>query len=416
MIQGMKRIFDKVRLRLLYMFQPWMHRRKVRELRKKKTINVGFYAIYPSIWKYDRLYAMLQKSERFNPIIIVCPAMHMGYDHMIENIRACCDMFTSRGYNVVSAYDEATGEFRDVKKMYSLDVVFYTNPYGGLIHDKYYITNSADVLTCYVPYNYGNSADYQMFSNLPMHNLVWRQYLETEAHRQYSVKYARNRGVNVRVTGYPGIDPLIEGKVESFPWKQDAPGKKRIIWAPHHTVEPAGMVFYSCFMQYADFMLDMARKYAGKLQIAFKPHPLLRVKLEKIWGKERTDEYFAQWEDLPNCIYTEGDYTDLFLTSDAMIHDSGSFLIEYLYAGKPIMRTSNGQDLTAILNPFALDCLGVSYQASSEKEVEDFILNVIDGVDDLAEQRAEFVRTRLMPPGGVTASQNIFDDLLNSLS
>ena len=80
------------------------------------------------------------------------------------------------------------------------------------------------------------------------------------------------------------------------------------------------------------------------------------------------------------------------------------------------MRTSNGQDLTAILNPFALDCLGVSYQASSEKEVEDFILNVIDGVDDLAEQRAEFVRTRLMPPGGVTASQNIFDDLLNSLS
>lgn len=420
MFQVLKRkihnAIGRIRMRCQLLTCSSRHARIVKKLRKKSRINVGFYAIYPSIWKYDLLYKLLSGSGRFNPVVVICPAVHMGPDHMMENIRACRELFESKGYNVVSAYDEQTGEFLDVKKMLGLDVIFYTNPYSGLIHNRYYITNSSDVLTCYVPYNFGNSSDYQMFSNLPLHNLVWRMYLETEAHRQYSVEHARNAGSNVCVTGYPGIDPLIEGKVKSYPWKQDAPQKKRIIWAPHHTVKPAGMVFYSCFLQYADFMLEMAQKYADKVQIAFKPHPLLRVKLNEIWGKERTDSYFGKWESLPNCIYTEGEYIDLFLTSDAMIHDSGSFLIEYLYTGKPIMRTSNGQDLTKLLNPFALDCLGVSYQAASEREVEDFIVNVINGVDEMAEVRADFVKTRLMPPGGVTASQNIFDDLSRSLS
>ena len=235
-------------------------------------------------------------------------------------------------------------------------------------------------------------------------------------HKEYSRLYARNHGSNVVVTGYPGIDPLVEGKVSSNPWKPSEMDVKKIIWAPHHTVKPAGKVFYSCFMQYAEFMLEMAQKYSDKIQIAFKPHPLLRVKLNDIWGQEKTDDYFRRWEELPNCLYTEGDYTDLFLTSDAMIHDSGSFLIEYLYTGKPIMRTNNGQDLNELLNPFALDCLGVSYQADNTDDVEQFILNVIDQKDEMHQVRTKFMKERLMPPYGKTASQNIFDDLLNSLS
>lgn len=410
-----KKYAHKIWLRYLFVFQTQKHARKVKQLRKKEKINVAFYAIYQSIWKYDELYRLLAQDERFNPVIVVCPAVHMGEEHMLTNLRASLDMFRGRGYNVVSAYDEQTKQFIDIKKVVSPDVIFYTNPYHGLIHDKYYITNNTDILTCYVPYNYGNSCDYQMFSNLPLHNLVWRLYLETDSHKEYSVLYARNHGANVVVSGYPGVDPLIKGQANSYPWKLKDESMKRIIWAPHHTVKPAGTVYYSCFMKYADFMLQMAEKYQDKLQIAFKPHPLLRVKLNDIWGKDKTDEYFKRWEELPNCIYTEGEYTDLFLTSDAMIHDSGSFLIEYLYSRKPIMRTNNGEDVAKMLNPFALDCLAVSYQAETEQEVEDFIVNVIKGKDEKAEERTRFINDRLMPPNGTTASQNIYNDLINSL-
>lgn len=411
-----KRFIDKVRVRYLLCMQPRRYERIAARLRKKEKINVGFYAIYPSIWKYDELYRLMEKSDRFNPFIVICPAVHMGEEHMMTNLRASYEQFASKGYKVVSSYDEKTKTFLDVKKMLSLDVVFYTNPYNGLIHDKYYITNTTDALTCYVPYNFGNSCDYKMFSNQPLHNLVWKLYLETDEHKEYAVDHARNHGANVVVSGYPGIDPLIRKNVSSYPWKLSDPSLKRIIWAPHHTVNPAGTVHYSCFMMYADLMLELAVKYQDSIQIAFKPHPLLRVKLNDIWGKERTDEYFRKWEELPNGIYTEGEYIDLFLTSDAMIHDSGSFLIEYLYTCRPVMRTSNGEDLTRMLNPFALDCLKMYRQAESSEDIENFIIDVINGRDDLAQERQTFLEERLLPPNGRTASQNIFDDLLKSLS
>ena len=411
-----RKYLHRLWVRYLFKFQPVMHARKVKQLKKKDKINVGFYVIYESIWKYDELYRILDGDDRFNPVIVVCPAVHMGEEHMLTNLRATTDMFQKRGYKVVTTYNEQTKEFLDVKKELSLDIIFYTNPYHGLIHEKYYITNNTDVLTCYVPYNFGNSCDYQMFSNLPLHNLVWKLYLESESHKKYSEDYARNHGANVVVTGYPGVDPLIEGTVKSDPWKLTDESLKKIIWAPHHSVQPAGMVHYSCFLKYADFMLEMAQKYQDKMQVAFKPHPLLRVKLNDIWGKEKTDEYFAKWSELPNSIYTEGEYTDLFLTSDAMIHDSGSFLIEYLYTRKPIMRTQNGEDVTKMLNPFALDCMSVSYLADTEVDIEKFILDVINGEDEKYEERIRLIDGMLMPPNGTTASQNIYNDLVKSLS
>ena len=124
------------------------------------------------------------------------------------------------------------------------------------------------------------------------------------------------------------------------------------------------------FLMLADFMLRMAKKYSGSIQIAFKPHPVLRNKLNEYWGKERTDEYYKEWDSGENTFFENGEYVDLFLTSDAMIHDSGSFLIEYLYLDKPVMRTDNGQPLQNEFNDFALSCLDHYYQGKTEDEVE----------------------------------------------
>ena len=109
----------------------------------------------------------------------------------------------------------------------------------------------------------------------------------------------------------------------------------------------------------------------------------------------------------------DGDYIDLFISSDAMIHDSGSFLIEYLYVNKPVMRTLNDIPLENMYNPFAIKCLDQYYKAYNEQDVEQFIQNVIDGVDPLKEQRTKFVNEVLMPKG--SPSQNIIDDILDSI-
>ena len=133
--------------------------------------------------------------------------------------------------------------------------------------------------------------------------LVWRLYAETEKHKQYSQIYAYNKGINVKVTGYPGIDKFIDKSYKpKDTWKIKDLSLKRIIWAPHHTFSEDEVVYYSCFLQYHQFMLDLASKYEGKIQLAFKPHPLLRVKLNKYWGKDRTDRYYDAWANLSNGV------------------------------------------------------------------------------------------------------------------
>lgn len=392
-----------------------MHSTALRSLKNKEQIKCVFLSLFDSTWKYDSVYKMMEKHNRFCPIILICPIVNYGNKNMLERMESCYYSFMKRGYNVLKAYDAVSGNYIDLRKDLQPDIIFYTNPYKGLIDDRYYIDNFDDILTVYVSYNYGNSKDFNMFFNLPLHNLVWRFYLETEIHKTYAVSYSDNHGKNAVVTGYPGIETLISPSYKPKDvWLDKEHTKKRIIWAPHHSIEPVGLVYYSCFLKYKDFMLYLAKKYVNEIELFFKPHPLLKNKLYEYWGHKRTDDYYALWDDGPNIRFVDGDYTDLFLTSDAMIHDSGSFLIEYLYLNKPVMRTSNGEDPNRLYNGFTIDCLDYYYHAYSEADIEQFIQNVINGVDPLKEQRTHFVNDVLMPKGGLP-SENIVNDILDSI-
>lgn len=378
-------------------------------LYKKKTIRAIFMAIDVSVWKYDEVVRLMNKHPRFEPIIFVCPMVNYGREIMLERMKQCVSVYKSKGYKVICSYDEKNDRYIDLKKELHPDILFYTNPYKGLIDDRYYITNYKDILSVYVSYYFTCSIDMNFNTNVLLYNLVWRKYVENDYTRRICIDYAKNKGRNVVVTGYPGIEPLIDKHSVIDPYKGDA--RKRIIWAPHHTIE-ASLYGHTCFLKYADFMLQLARKYSNVLFI-FKPHPLLKAKLYKLWGTKRTDNYYELWRKGTNTFINEGEYVDLFLSSDAMIHDSGSYVVEYLYVNKPVMRTINDLPLKEQFNDFALACLDNYYMANKEQEVEQFVQNVINDVDPLKEQRTKFVNEVLMPKG--SPSQNIIDDLLDSI-
>lgn len=391
------------------------HQRALCKLKNKKKIRCVFFALFNSVWKYEDVYRLMLDNPRFDPIILVCPVANYGKDNMLLRMKETYDFFMRKGFAVLKAYDETSDTYVDVREDINPDIIFYTNPYNNLIDARYFITNFRDLLTVYVPYSINNSCAYDANYNLILYNLLWKYYLPTQYHLSYSIKYARNKGVNSVVSGYPGIEPLIDGHTpDCVDWKiKNDASVKRIIWAPHHTIEPVGVVYYSCFLQYSDFMIDMARKYEDKVQIVFKPHPLLKNKLYLLWGKEKTDEYYSKWQQMPNTNLNDGDYEDLFLTSDAMIHDSGSFISEYLYVNKPVMRTLNGIDESDKQNSFSLECISHHYLAHNTQDIEQFILDVIGGIDPLKEQRTKFINEVLMPIG--SPSQNILDDILYSI-
>lgn len=385
------------------------------QISHKEKIKVAFFATFASVWKYEYLYRLLEKHPRFDPIIIICPVINFGYDNMIITMNECYKRF-SIGYNCIKSYDTETQKYLDVRNEINPDIIFFTSPYKDLVDSRYYIDQFLDKLTCYVSYGFNESNLYGMFYNLEIHNLVWKLYAETKYHLHYSQKYAYNKGINARLSGYPGIDIFLD-KTYKYKdiWKIKDRNIKRIIWAPHHTFNPSEELHYSCFLELQELMLQLAKKYKNKIQIAFKPHPLLKVKLEKYWGKEKTDQYYKEWESLPNGIYINGDYIDLFLSSDAIIHESGSFIAEYLYTLKPAMHTTKSDEVYNEFNDFGKACLDVYYHGRTAKDIEDFIVNVIKEYDPLQQKRLEFYKKNLTPPNNKFASENILNDLINSL-
>lgn len=393
-----------------------LHKESLQKLKNKEQIRCVFFALYDSAWKYDGVFQIMMKDSRFKPIVLVCPVVNYGREHMLQTMEDAYVCYHNKGYETIRSYDAINNKYIDVRRDINPDIIFYTNPYKGLIDDRYYINKFYDILTVYVSYNFGNSRDFNIFFNLPLHNLTWRNYAETSYHKSYAEIYATNHGENVVVTGYSGIENFISSDYKPKDvWIDKNHIKKRIIWAPHHSIEPVGIVYYSCFLKYMDFMLFTASKYQKSIELCFKPHPLLRNKLNQLWGKEKTDEYYHLWDTMPNTSINEGEYVDLFLESDAMIHDSGSFLIEYLYTKKPVMRTMNEIDPKTMFNDFALNALEVYYKAYNEQDIEQFIQNVIGGVDPMKEAREKFYQERLLPPNGKLPSENIIDDIIDSI-
>ena len=94
---------------------------------------------------------------------------------------------------------------------------------------------------------------------------------------------------------------------------------------------------------------------------------------------------------------TSGDYFDKFVNSDAMIHDCGSFIGEYLYTEKPCCYMMKSKEATYNgLVPFGQRCMDQYYYAFEEKDIIDFIQNVVlNGDDPKKEQRVSFVEKEL---------------------
>lgn len=397
---------------------PYRHKNNINRLAKKTyPIRCVFLALFDSVWKYDSVYKLMQRDTRFEPIILVCPVTNYGYDNMIRRMNDCYDYLNNKGYHVVKSYNVENGSYVDLVNELRPDIIFYTNPYKGLIDSRYYVDRFSNVLTVYIPYCAQEGIPDTMDYNLDSHNRFWRYYTLTDSHKCYSKQLAYNKGRNVKVTGYPQIERFMDD--DYIPseecWKQKGTGKKRIIWAPHHTLKAVRAVDYSTFLKYSDFMLKMVEKYRNQVQWVFKPHPLLRNKLDNLWGKEKTDKYYAIWENTENSSLVNGDYVDLFLSSDAMIHDSGSFIFEYLLVNKPVLRPLNNIPLKQLYNQFALSCLDNYYFAENEKEIEDFINMVILGDDPKKIQRTEFIRDTVIGANSSTPSQMIVDDIISSI-
>ena len=161
-------------------------------------------------------------------------------------------------------------------------------------------------------------------------------------------------------------------------------------------------------------MLELAKKYEEKIQFAFKPHPVLKYRLINLWGKEKTENYYNQWDIMSNTQLEDGYYNDLFLTSDAMIHDSITFTAEYIYTAKPVLYIVRDTNMEYCWNTFGTMAFNSHYHAYNEQDIELFIENVVlNGNDPKADERNVFYDNYLYPKDGIMPSEKIYRILEN---
>lgn len=385
----------------------------VREKSRKGKLNVVFLATNVSMWKHDGLFRLLQKHSRFRPIVVSAMRPNESEEEQRADQEQMEKFFTERGFEFVCGFDFESRRWISLKSL-NPDILFYTQPYTGIVVPEYYFHKYLNALQCYVPYAFETTAEKWTYDN-PYQNSAWKIFLPTELHKADAQDLSDIRAVNSCVAGYPMADEYATKRQGLGVWEKTFPQCKKIIWAPHHSITSREMFGSSSFLQYCDAMLDLAKKYSDKIVFAFKPHPGLLTRLYRLWGKEKTDSYYAEWENMGNAFVSRGEYRDLFLESDALIHDCGSFTVEYLYTQKPTMFLYK-ENRTARESKFGKLALDVHFAGHSLRDIERFIEDVVlGGNDPKKELRERFYNKYLLPPNGQSAAQNILDEIERGL-
>jgi hypothetical protein len=352
------------------LINPWLvkkcqrnYAQKLEQLKDKKSIKVVFLIRENQKWTYQSLYEEFEKSEKFEPLVLVSLlwVAHIGKDKTRNNLEENYNFFNSRGMNVDFAYKN--GIYVDLRK-FSPDIVFYEQPWDlPDIHKPERISEYA--LTCYCPYGCEIIEDRGDYS-CEFHRKLYKMFIGDEYNKARYERYGRGNSKNCIITGYPKMDAYLDKIKSENLWKED--NKIKIIYAPHHSFEKNGL-HCATFEQNGKLILDLAKKYPQTTWV-FRPHPRFKhaVVRNHIMSETEIENYYYEWKQIGK-INTEGNYLDIFRTSDLLITDSCSFLYEYLPTKNPIIRINNPNSakFTTLGNKIKKVC----YEVDNNKSLED---------------------------------------------
>lgn len=360
---------------------------------KNGKIKVAFIVVFKSVFPTRPIFEKMCADPNFDPYIVAAPNVGrtMKYQRDLYN-----DTFEGLkeeyGDRVIGGYDIANDKYYELKDEYS--VIFFCNPYKHLVHPYHEIEYFLDkpVLPIYSSYGFAALSFWDEVIATDFYNYLWKACVETPSNLKHLQQVQTIKGKNGVVTGYIKAD----GLANVVPTPRD---RKRILICPHHTVWGWKTLNISNFLTYCDLFVELPKMYPD-IDFVFRPHPLLmdNLKAHKVWTQQQIDDYLARMLESPNITYdTSGDYYQQFVDSDAMIHDCGSFIGEYLYTEKPCCYMIKSEEETYKgLVPLGQQCMDQYYHAKSKEDIINFIENVvIKGNDPMKAQREAFVKNEL---------------------
>lgn len=390
---------DQLNNNLLKLFNVYQHhfnlvKQSIKtKIKNGKKVRIAFFIIYDSVFPARPLYEAMLKDKMFEPFIVVIPDTLRGQEHEEHFLKKTYESLSKTYHDVFLSYDQKNKRYIDFSDR--ADLIYFASPYDNMTHKYYRVEYFLDknVLPFHINYGYFMSKYSREIMKMPSYNYFWKIFIENNDNYLEQQLFEPLKGENTVVTGYCKMDKLSTVKNKR---KHD---RKLIIIAPHHTVCKDFSLQLSNFLTYSQFFLELPTIFP-QIDFVFRPHPLLFHTLSEddIWGINKTKQYFNLIDSFPNMKYdTSGDYFNLFNSSDAMIHDCGSFLVEYLFTGKPTCyMLKSKKEIDDVFTPIGKKCLENCYQAFNKQDILNFIKSVIlKNNDSLKTRRQQFVENEL---------------------
>lgn len=408
------------------------------KLKQNKKIKVAFLPISAAEWPAEYIYRKLEMDTRFEPEVIPVPLIGRPKKERGKVYMQTYDFFANGNYNVKKVYNAETEEivgWEDIGGM--PDIVVHVTPwYLNLAHNYQVGKLPLNVLNVYISYGFkiadsiNGSYAKECVYNKEFMNIMWKVYTETPQNYQGFKNYQTLHAKNVVNSGYIKMDYFYDNhnysneklmKMWSIPNGGDIHKYKKILITPHFSIADTNVVSFSTFEKNMYFYVYLAKKYRENVSFIFKPHPNLRNALIKNGYMKSIDEYEAyldEFRKLPNAsVCEEGDYLELFDTSDGIIDDSVSFIGEYMYVDRPMLFLERPEQR---FNELGKALIKAHYKVCGEDYmgIDNFVNDVVINSNDYMKQEREAIFSEELDYysyNGIKASEYVYKDIIGGL-
>ena len=385
----------------------------LRLARKKESgekINVVFVCHRPPVWEsLHSVFNALKADERFQVTIVAIPNKKelpgLWLNHEEYESEGAEEFW--KPYGCLNGYNYETKEWLDLRSL-KPDYVFFQQPYN-VARPKAY---QSGVVSKYARIAYVDYFSPLMYDSVyeectPIDFLDSLSFFFTQNQDEYEELTKRfQQSVNglckIRNTGFPRFDEIMsyDGKpcdawnsTESF----------KILWTPRWTTNEGNCNFFA-------FKDRMTGFCAGNpaVELVFRPHPQAFREWESTGEltKEQREEYLKCFENSNMHLDESSNYMPLLFSTDCLITDRSSILVDYFCTLKPIIYCP-GKQKSQILDEY----MKGMYIAHTWEELEKTVRQLMNHEDPLAETRKDIVK-RYLKVGETSVAERIRQELL----
>lgn len=373
--------------------------RAIRQKEKKDRLRVGFMIQCSQNWvTLLPIYEAALRDEKIEPVILLMPEMKYRM-YVIQEAVLWQETYAFGEKEFpreacVRTYDPETDTWVDPKTL-DLDYVFLPRPYETYLPKPYRASSLRKFCrVCYQVYGFSILNDSCVVYNSHFIRNVYMLFCEKQRSLDYvSRKLRRNLksgDQKALLLGYAKFDQIESHRGhESDLWPR--PRSKeitRVMWTPRWTndIRLGGTSFF----HYQQDMITYAETHP-EIDLVFRPHPLAleHYVSEGLITREDLDAYLARYEACPNAVLdTTKKYFDTFCSSDILISDISSLLLDYLFTGNPLIYTKVSDRVVITLEGLE-ECM---YTVRNFTELENTIAMIRSGNDPKRPLREELVR------------------------